>query len=156
MIFSIYLHKPIAQTLKCFGELSDVVNRILAAGSEGSFDLVDCPPCPSREGATRYNIDVTDETYISLVESFPMNSSRISLRRILYWFVENEFYDVLEWVPVNNYKDEEKVKLLNKISSIYSQLHKLKLKLNSSTEDDALKEVLEKLNNLKEVINYER
>lgn len=150
MIFSIYLHKHIAETLQCYGDLSDVVNKILETSEQGVFDVVDMPKCESREGATRYNINVTNETYLSLVESFPPNSPRLSLRRLLYWFVEQEMYEVLEWEATNEYVSEDKTKILKKIGGIESEVLKLKRYLNYE-ELELANEIHVKLQELKEV-----
>lgn len=155
MIFSVYLHSPIAETLKCYGELSEVVNKILSCAEQGIFDIVDMPKCPDRNGASRYDIDVTSEFYISLVESFPTNSPRISLRRLLYWFVEQEMYEQLEWVPTFPYISKEKSNILKKIGGIESDLHKLLLKLNEE-EKQYCRNVILKLNELEEVIQNGR
>lgn len=149
MQFSIYLHKPIAETLMCYGDLSDVVNKILDASEQGAFDIIDRPRCPARDGATRYVIDVKSEYYLSMLENFPINSPRISLRRILYWFVENEMYDELEWEVTLEYHNKEKEKMLKKLSNIISEFSKLSLKFNSEEKDftfeKGLKENLDKL-----------
>lgn len=155
MIFSIYLHKHIAETLMCYGDLSDVVNKILETSEQGIFDLIDMPKCESREGATRYNIDVTNETYLSLVENFPPNSPRLSLRRILYWFVEQEMYEVLEWEATNEYISKDKEKILKKIGGIDSELTKLQRNLNYE-EYEIVQDILEKLIKLKEVVENGR
>ena len=155
MIFSIYLHKHIAETLMCYGSLSGVVNKILETSEQGIFDVVDMPKCESREGATRYLINVTNETYLSLVEAFPPNSPRISLRRLLYWFVEQEMFDVLEWVPVAEYVSKDKEKILKKIGGIKSELSKLQRNLNYE-EYEIVQDILEKLIKLKEVVENGR
>lgn len=155
MIFSIYLHKHIAETLQCYGDLSEVVNKILDASEQGIFDVVDMPKCESREGATRYNINVTNQTYLSLVESFPPNSPRLSLRRLLYWFVEQEMYEVLEWEVVNVYVSGAKNKILKKIGGIESELLKLNRYLNYE-EQECLNEIYVKLKEFKEVVENGR
>ena len=155
VIFSIYLHSPIAETLKCYGELSDVVNKILSLCEQGAIELIDMPKCPDRNGASRFDINVTSEYYISLVESFPPNSPRISLRRLLYWFVEQEMYDALEWIPTFPYISKEKNNILKKIGGIESDLHKLLLKLNEEEKQYCRNTILQ-LNELKEVIENGR
>lgn len=155
MIFSIYLHKHIAETLMCYGDLSDVVNRILEVSETGVFDVVDVPKCEPRDGATKYFIDVTNETYLALVASFPTNSPRLSLRRLLYWFVEQEMYEVLEWETVNEYVSKDKERILKKLGGIQSDLSKLQKHLNCE-EQEIAQEILQQLKNLKEVVENGR
>ena len=155
MIFSIYLHKPIAETLMCYGDLSEVVNRILEVSEKGVFDVVDMPKCEPRDGATKYFIEVTNETYLELVASYPPNSPRLSLRRLLYWFVEQEIADVLGWEPVNEYVSKDKEKILKKLGGVQSELYKLERNLNYE-EVEILKRIYVELIRLKEVVENGR
>lgn len=113
MRVSIYLHQSILDELACYGELDEVVDRILTLGEQGVIDLENRPPCRPRTDAKRVTVDVHNTYYITLVRSYPRNSSLISLRRILYWFVENDMCTLLSTVTVT---DEE---LYNRI---YEQL----------------------------------
>ena len=89
MILSVYLHKDRADVLRTFGSLDEVVDRILSACDEGEFDIENKPECEPREGASRYNIKITNESYIDMLKNFGVKCKRISLRRLLYWFVDN-------------------------------------------------------------------
>ncbi len=151
MIYSIYLHNNIIETLSCYGDLSDVVNNILDAAEQGSFDIVDLPPAPSRDGATRCEINITSEYYLTLASTFPMNSPRISLRRILYWFVEQEMYDALEWEAVNEYKSKEKTKILKKLQAVKLNFEKVTTLLNYEEKAYA-KAILDHIINLEEIV----
>jgi hypothetical protein len=117
MKMSLYLHDEIYAILRCYGTLDDVVNRVLDAGTEGAFDILDKPKVPDRAGARRFDVDVKNEEYIDAVRRHNYNSPKTSLRRLLYWFVENEMYDVLDWEVVDLYKDryfDKRNKLLQK------------------------------------------
>ena len=122
MLMSVYLHDEIASVLKCYGNLSDVVNKVLDAASAGAFDFEDKPEAPNRSGARRYDIDITNEDYIELHRMY-RNSPKISLRRLLYWFVENEMYEILEWQVVNPYD-----------SAVLAKRRKLIIKARQATE----------------------
>ena len=71
MIQSVYLHKYVVDTLCLFGDLSEVVNRILQEGADGNIELIDRPPCKNREGAGRYNITINQSDYIDMLQSYP-------------------------------------------------------------------------------------
>lgn len=129
MICSIYLHNEIAEILKSFGELSEVVNKILQEGANGSFDFMDKPNIQSRDGAKRYEINVQQEDYLNLLKCFPINSPKISLRRLLYWFVENEIYVDLNWKQCNYYKNIKTQKIIKIIEIIKSDVTKLNILL---------------------------
>lgn len=155
MLISVYLHKNIVDTLRCYGELSEVVNRILDASEEGIFDLTDMPKCRSREGALRFEVNVTNETYLCLLNNYPVNSPRISLRRILYWFVEEEMYDILQWEAVNEYQDRDKERILKRIGGIESSVQRLSKCVNGK-ERTYLSTVLNTLMELKEYVTNGR
>lgn len=113
MLISVYLHDEIASILKCYGTIDEVVNRVLDEASSGAFDFEDKPSAPDRSGARRYDVDVKNNDYLEVYRMCP-NSHKISLRRLLYWFVENEMYDMLGWEATHPYtsKSTEKCKRL--------------------------------------------
>ena len=155
MLVSIYLHKPIAETLKCFGDLSDVVNKIYDAAGEGIIDVMDKPKVPPRDGASRYDVDITSEYYMELLTAFPANSSRISVRRLLYWFVENEIYELLNLVPLHEYISIDKERILKKISGMHSLYNKMYMLL-STEERELAYPIKNNLIQLEEVIKNGR
>lgn len=93
----LYLPASMANTLRLFGDLSDVVNRILDAGFNGDTGILDCPECGDRHGCAQYVVNVTNEEYLELVANYGRSNTRISLRRIIYDFVNNERYIDLGW-----------------------------------------------------------
>lgn len=155
MIFSLYLHDYVADTLKCYGTLDEVVNKILETSEQGIFDVMDMPKCEPRDGASRYNINVTNEYYLTLVNAYSINSPRISLRRLLYWFVQYEMPETLSWVPVNDYKDKQSVKILKRIGGIRSEVQKLSNMLNEN-ENNFAKAILAHLKDIEDMVKYDR
>ena len=125
MIQSVYLHKYVVDTLCLFGDLSEVVNRILQEGADGNIELIDRPPCKNREGAGRYNITINQPDYIDMLQYYPVNSPKLSIRRILYWFVDFAVYDDLGWKTVNRYEDKELKRLIKHIDTARSSLKRV-------------------------------
>lgn len=113
MKYSLYLHREIVDTLRMFGNLGDVVNKIVDAGMDGYYDVINKPPCPPRDGASRYIIDIYNEDYLQIMRSYPANSPISSPSRLIYWFVENQMYDELGWKPTSTYKNRRKEAILN-------------------------------------------
>lgn len=105
MTISVYLNQDVYQILTCYGTLDQVVDRILEAGSQGLIDLMDKPTAPPKNNGTYYHVNIRNQDYISLVESYGLKSSRISIRRLLYWFVDNEIYETFGWETVNDFDD---------------------------------------------------
>lgn len=152
MIMSIYLHKQYADILKCYGSLSDVVNKILDEADAGNIDFMDKPACPDRAGASRYNIDITNETYLELLEIYSINSSKISLRRLIYWFVNNEMYNELGWIPIKEYVDNRISAICKKIDNITSELEHCKKYSKNTIHNDSIINAINMIKELKECI----
>lgn len=150
MNVSIYLHKPIVNLLRCFGDLSDVINKILDAGDQGMFDIMDKPSCESREGASRYTVNITNTTYLSLLNEYSVNSPRISLRRLIYWFVENEMYIELDWSMSNEYVDDFKNKFNKKLTDAINSFQSLKILAQSVYREPLLETIEQCYEELKE------
>lgn len=149
MVLSVYLHDEIYSILRCYGTLDEVVNRILDEGSAGSFDLMNCPKLPPREGARRFEVDVNNQEYLELLSLYPHNSTKISLRRLLYWFVENEMYLSLGWETSGPYVDKKDVKKQKMAKRIRQNLEALLL----LCDEDEYEKVEIALNNIKELEN---
>ena len=120
MRVSVYIHQSILDELSCYGELDDVVDRILTLGENGVIDLENKPPCRPRTDAKRVTIDIQNAYYITLVRSYPRNSSLVSLRRLLYWFVENDMCSLLSTVTVTD--EELYTNLYGQLLDIVEQL----------------------------------
>ena len=148
MILSVYLHKDRADVLRTFGSLDEVVDRILSACDEGEFDIENKPECEPRDGASRYNIKITNESYIDMLKNFGVKCKRISLRRLLYWFVDNEIYADLGWETVNDYIDSDSIKTNAIIDKLQDGLDKLMLNVKSFEQDTVI-EIKNLLNNMR-------
>ena len=121
MKVTIHLHKEIADALMCFGSLSDVVNKILSCDE---IDIMDKPPCPPKDNCKKYVLNITNQTYIDLYDEYGASSPRISLRRLLYWFVDNEMYTELAWQPIQIKTPILQDKYLKKLDNAKTELRK--------------------------------
>lgn len=137
MKVSVYLHEEIYSILRCYGDIDVVVNKVLDEASKGSFDVMDKPTVPSRDGARRFDVDIRNRDYLELLQAYPPNSARISLRRLLYWFVENEMYEMLDWELVDTYRDKNYGKRMDLIKNIRQNLEKLCTICTGKTREDA-------------------
>ena len=152
MIQSIYLHKEVTSVLQCFGNLSDVVNRVLKAGADGYIDIMDKPVCPNREGAARYEIDITEPYYLELLSTYSPFSSKISLRRLLYWFVENEVYADLAWEQTSEYVDKKLQMFNKKIANALNEMERAVSYAPTKAKTETLN-IVNKIKSLQEYMN---
>lgn len=134
MMMSIYLHQYVVKTLSLFGDLSDVINNILQAGADGKIEILDRPPCMSRDGCGRYNVDITQQDYLELLQCYPINSPKISIRRLLYWFVDFAVYEQLGWKIVKQYKDDQTNLLLRHLDKARTSLARVAI-IKKNRED---------------------
>lgn len=148
MTVNVYLHKEIADTLMCFGDLSKVVNDILAAGADGAFDIMDKERCPSKDNCEHYRIDITEPYYLSLYELYGPKSSHISIRRLLYWFVENEIFDELGWSPQNIVVNTQQNKFKKKIQNAITELNRAIRFTTKLNVKEKLSEIINQLGEL--------
>ena len=152
MKFSIYLSNDVINILECYGPINDVVNKILECGAEGLFDIMDKPTPPPKENGKQVIVDVIEPNYLALVDMYSVKSSRISLRRLLYWFVDNEVYVELGWEGVQKYQDSNAEKALTLLSNIKLYLYRLE-KLTTNC-DDQLRNIRNELNTMEDKIWY--
>ncbi len=148
MIMSIYLSDDVANVLRCYGTLNDVVNKILVAGAEGAIDIMQKPKITERKGGHYYQIRIGEPNYLSLIDIYGASSSKISLRRLLYWFVENEVYQELSWEPCENYIDENINRGYDAIMNLKQDIYKASRLL--PTYDDAFTTIRNIINEIEE------
>lgn len=109
MLMHLHLHRRLIETLEQFGDLSDVTNRILRLAADGYYDIHNKPACPPRKGCVYCAIDVTEPTYLAEYNLRGPLDRSISLRRLLYWFVDNEMYNELSWQVVDDTTRADKI-----------------------------------------------
>lgn len=147
MTVSVYLHDEILSLLKCFGDIDNVVNKILDAGSAGEITIMDKPAAPDRSGAKRIDVNIYNEEYLSLMRQFGAKSPRCSLRRLLYWFVEDEVYTLLDWDMKNDYVSEQEQKTKSRFIRLIEAVRNVKDK-SSGQYCEVLSKIIEMLEGL--------
>ena len=149
MTINIHLHKEIADSLRCFGDLSTVVNRILQAGADGLIDIMDKDACPDKEGCEHCRIEITEPNYLELCAMYGPKNRRISLRRLLYWFVENEIYEELGWQTVNTeIVDKRAILFEKKLNAAVTELTRAKSYASSVSIKDKLTDIISQIGEL--------
>lgn len=146
---TVYLSYPVIEVLTCLGpSLDDVVNKILAYGEQGLFDLEEKPPVGAKTGGKYCTINITNQHYIDMVATLGLKNNTISLRRLLHWFVEEEIYEECGWgatsgVSVGVVKDRaDRIKDYKSFTKIKTQV----MELNKSYDSNTLYAVIRLLN----------
>lgn len=124
---SIYLHQEIIDILNCFGKMNDVVNRLLEECINNGSIYGEMEKAPDRTGARRLVFFIRKD----LISQLP----RMSLRPIIYWFVENEIYNELGWKMSKEYGVELKEKINKQYLETLASLNKLNDLLNGKIDD---------------------
>lgn len=149
MTINIHLHKEIADSLRFFGDLSTVVNKILQAGADGVIDIMDKDTCPDKEGCEHCRIEVTEPNYLELYKMYGPKNRRISLRRLLYWFVENEIYEELGWQPINTeIVDKRAILFEKKLNTAITELTRAMSYTSSTSVKDRLTAIISEIGEL--------
>lgn len=112
MKLNIYLHRNIIDLMKRFGDdLGEVADRIIEDMQRNGDEYIDLPDGPPREGAVRTVIDVTNREFLEMMEILGKNSGRVSIRKVIYWFFDNEKYAEYGW-KYNYIGKDKKLKLM--------------------------------------------
>lgn len=94
MRLSVYLSDLALQELYCIHpNRSLAVDAILYLGEIGCIELEQLPPPPPRDGDKRVEIEVTNQFYLQLLTKYNISSAKTSLRRIIYWALEQGVYE---------------------------------------------------------------
>lgn len=70
--------------------LSEAVDNVLSAIIDSGGTLSDKPSFESSSDEVQRYVDVTNVDYLTLYSIYSSKSSRVSLRRVLYWFIGND------------------------------------------------------------------
>lgn len=129
MIINLLIDDGTADLIRYYGSIPQVVNRILQHGAVGEIPLMDLPSVKLPDhNVKQYKVNVTDANYLQLCEIYGTKSARISLRRIVYWFMENEKYIEFNWEADSYFdksKNQELIELVGEIESKLYRLYKL-------------------------------
>lgn len=144
MTVSVYLHDEIYQVLRCFGSLNEVVNRLLIEGKD-TLPFEDVDNAPSRDGAKRYNIEITDAYFIS---AFVSGKPHYNLRGILYSFVLLEWYSELGWKITTHYRGKNYEKFVSFFNTAKDNLNKALYYCDTPIIKEQLRHIVEEVSNI--------
>lgn len=89
----IRIHRDYYDVLQQFGGLSKVANAMADLVYAGLVDVREMPRSPEANAdCIGCSVTMTSPGYEALVEEYGVSSPKVSIRRWLYYFVENELY----------------------------------------------------------------
>lgn len=133
MLMSVYLHQEYYDYLSCYGNIEEVTNRILEAARD--LDIESMPNAPSRTGAKRLNINVTSEWYLEELCARPVNSPLYSVRKILYYAVDNELPTVWGWKVSKDYRNKKEDRIRKHLDNAISNLEHAQLLMSNDMRE---------------------
>lgn len=146
MVVNISLDDFTVAIMEHYGSISQVTDRILKLGANGSIPLIDLPSVEiPKSSCKQYKINIVDENYLSLCETYGIKSTRISLRRIIYWFIENEQYELFEWKPETNRVSPDNQRIMDLTGEIEAKLYSLYKLLNNNKHAIVIKNEIQKI-----------
>lgn len=148
MIKTVYLDGSTADLLRCYGTIEEVINKIVDAYMNGVLDIEQMDNAPPRLDANKYTIDITNEDYEILSYSYSEKSKHISIRRMIYTFVNNDMFNVLGWQQVNKYVSSKNNIVNKKLNVVLNELISLK-RLVSSPIDNELMQIKNLINDIR-------
>lgn len=129
MEVKVSLPKDVLEVMKQFGTPSEVADRILAAGEEWVFDMENCPSYESSCRSVRTPLTITNQYYEELVLTRGEHSNKVSLRRIISYFIYNEIYNELGWEPIDSTSEDNLIcaeikKLINRVVTLRTMMNR--------------------------------
>lgn len=131
------LHKEYHDILTQFGTLDEVVDKVISEVESGVINLDELPSCPELTGAHKYIVTVDNPFYDDLVQIYGAHSNKISMRRILYYVVDNELYIQLGWTQKKAHNPTNKQ--TKRIDNVLFELSKI---INDERDSERLKLLL--------------
>ena len=137
---SLYLDEYILEVLKAFGDLNTVVNKILECTSQ-TVDIGSLPVAPASKECKRVEVVIEEPTYLSYIQTMGRKSKKLSLKRLIYWFVNNEQYNDYGFEPVETV-DTRKNKYYIRVSEFLNFVNLLEKYYCDSSVCDKVRESL--------------
>lgn len=114
MIYRVFLHDEIINTLSVFGDLSAVTEKIILEALDNDIDIERLPKAGDRTGAVRKNINIVNPAIVQYFDDICYNahSPKSPIRNLLYWFVNEEIYNEWQWTADKKFTNTDKSRTL--------------------------------------------
>ena len=145
MVKTIYLHEYVIQILETFGKIDEVINKIVDIAMSGQLDIESAPVAPPQKDCTQCFIDIKNIEYLRLLDIRGHRNNRLSLRRLIYQFVDEEIYNTLGWATENYVPDSSTSKFRTQLARSIDNLIKLYKLCHDETTRQIIKSALSEL-----------
>lgn len=150
---TIKLPKYVIDILSLYGDLNIVVNNIIDMAMLGELGMevekLSNPCCDAPQ--SNYTFTIFNEDYCELKKSYGRTSSRLSLRRILLYFVDNELYAEAGWTIVKRPPEHCAVDI-QKWGAIIDKLEELQSDVRVQCNEQIVNNIKNLISNAKETL----
>lgn len=118
------LPKDVYDIICCLGDFDTVVNNIIDLYEEDAIpvDVENMPNYPKQKDG-RYNVNIHNLWYAEMLEEYGYTSSKYSLRRMLCYFVYEEYYN--EFDVSSNSTELKSTEALKRVNFEIQRLQKV-------------------------------
>lgn len=128
----IYLHNYILKIFSKYGGADNCINKIIDEAMSGKFDYEDSEPAPERSDGKYVYVNIVNQDFIQLINMYGVKSKRVSLRRMIYKYIDEELYEY--WKPEKS--EEERVELIRRYGNAIDAMRRLANVTYGKTQDD--------------------
>ena len=100
MKVTVRLHDEYYRYLLQFGLLQEVIDRILQSICDKQIDFEQFDKVPDVKGARNLTVEIDNPFYLELVDTYGIHNYKISIRRMLYWFVDYDMGNEWGWAII--------------------------------------------------------
>ena len=148
MKYNLNISKDYYDILVRFGDINDVVDKVLKIAERGEIDIDSLPAAYIRGDKKHVVVNIDSEWYEHMQALYGTTSPRISISRLLYYFIDNELYLDYNWQIVQNCDKRTSERLLNMRDDINKCITRLKTIVNSKQDYDKLEQIRKDLDDI--------
>lgn len=145
MKYNLNISKDYYDILVMFGDINDVIDKVLKIVERGEIDIDNLPDSVVRGPKKHIVVNIDSEWYEHMQGIYGPTSPRISISRLLYYFVDNELYVDYDWKIVRKCDDKTSNKLLKILDDVDRNIGQLKHLVKDTQDYNKLEQIYKDL-----------
>lgn len=97
MRVSVRVHDEYYKYMTQFGQFAETIDRLLTEINSRQIDFEQFDKVPPVNGTRNIMVEINNSFYIALVEQYGVHNYKISIRRMIYWFVDYDMGNEWGW-----------------------------------------------------------